>query len=113
MEDQTNFGFFITSLAMQASIALGFLPNPVTQKSEENLDHAKLIIDTMGMLKEKTQGNLNAEEDSLIDNFLYELRTQYLAKVKEKGPEEGPEKGPAEESEEGEGTETGGDKESR
>jgi len=34
------------------------------------------------MLKEKTQGNLTAEEDSLIDNLLYELRMQYLIKIK-------------------------------
>ncbi len=76
---EANFSFFITSLAMQASIALGVMANPVTQKAEQNLDHAKLIIDTMGMLKEKTQGNLSPEEDSLIDNYLYELRMQYLA----------------------------------
>lgn len=77
-----DFSFFVTSLAMQAAISLGQLPNPVTQKAEENLGHAKLIIDTMGMLKEKTQGNLSADEDSLIDNLLYDLRTQYLAKIK-------------------------------
>ena len=79
---EANFGFFMTSLAMQAAISLGQMPNPVTQKVEENLAHAKLIIDTMGMLKEKTQGNLSADEDSLLDNLLYELRMQYLAKAK-------------------------------
>lgn len=78
---EADFSFFITSLAMQAAIALGQMPNPINQKIEENLGQAKLIIDTLGMLKEKTQGNLSAEEDSLIDNFLYDLRTQYLAKT--------------------------------
>jgi len=80
--EAADFSFFVTSLAMQAAISLGQLPNPVSQKLEENLGHAKLIIDTMGMLKDKTQGNLSVDEDSLIDNLLYELRTQYLAKTK-------------------------------
>lgn len=83
-QPEADFSFFITSLAMQASIALGAIANPVTQKPEENLDHARLIIDTLGMLKEKTQGNLSAEEDAMIDNYLYELRMQYLAKSKGK-----------------------------
>lgn len=79
--EQADFPFFITSLALQASIALGAMPHPVSNKIEENLAHAKLLIDTLGMLKEKTQGNLNAEEDSLLENFLYELRMQYVAKT--------------------------------
>jgi hypothetical protein len=90
-QPEADFSFFITSLAMQASIALGLIPNPVTQKPEENLAHAKLIIDTLGMLKEKTLGNLSADEDSLADNLLYELRTQYLSKANVKGADGNPE----------------------
>ena len=77
-----DFNFFITTLALQATIALGQVPNPATNKTEEDLTQAKFLIDTLGMLKEKTQGNLNAEEDSLLDNVLYELRMQYIAKPK-------------------------------
>ncbi|MFA6384096.1 MAG: DUF1844 domain-containing protein [Candidatus Omnitrophota bacterium] len=72
----TDFTFFITSLAMQASIALGVVVHPVTGKTEQNLSHAKLIIDTLSMLKEKTAGNLTTDEDALLDKFLYELRFQ-------------------------------------
>lgn len=79
---EADFSFFITTLAVQASIALGAMPNPVTNELEVNLSQAKLIIDTLGVLKEKTQGNLNAEEDSLLENMLYELRMQYLAQAK-------------------------------
>ena len=79
---EADFSFFITTLAVQASIALGAMANPVTGKPEENLSQAKLIIDTLGVLKEKTQGNLNAEEDGLLENMLYELRMQYLSKTK-------------------------------
>jgi hypothetical protein len=81
-EQEQDFSFFITTLAVQASIALGAMPNPVTQKLEVNLSQAKLIIDTLGVLKEKTQGNLNSEEDRLLENMLYELRMQYLSQTK-------------------------------
>ena len=81
---QADFSFFVTSLSIQAAISLGQIPNPVTQKLDENLGHAKLIIDTLAMLKEKTTGNLSADEDSLIENYLYELRMQYVEKMKGK-----------------------------
>jgi hypothetical protein len=80
---EPDFRFFITTLAIQASIALGQMPNPQTNKTEESLEQARFIIDTLDMLKVKTQGNLSAEEDALIDNVLYELRTVYLSKSKE------------------------------
>ena len=85
-----DFSFFIGSLAMQASISLGHMAHPVTKKVEQNLAHARLIIDTLAMLKEKTAGNLTTDEDSLLDKLLYELKQQY-AKVS-KNPVESDEK---------------------
>lgn len=78
---EPDFNFFITTLALQASIFLGQMPNPVTDKKEEDLNQAKFIIDTLAILKEKTKGNLNADETSLLENVLYELRMQYIAKA--------------------------------
>jgi uncharacterized protein YjaG (DUF416 family) len=78
--NSTDFSFFISSLAMQASIALGAIAHPITNKVEQNLSHAKLIIDTMSILKEKTAGNLTTDEDSLLDKFIYELKMQYAKK---------------------------------
>lgn len=80
-----DFGFFITTLSLQASIDLGEVPNPATNKKEENLTQAKFLIDTMGMLKEKTKGNLTAEEANFLENVLYELRMQYIAKTQKGG----------------------------
>ncbi len=77
-----DFNFFITTLSLQASIALGQLANPVSDKVEEDIIQAKFIIDTLGMLKEKTKGNLTKEEESLLENVLYELRMLYVAKDK-------------------------------
>jgi hypothetical protein len=76
-----DFNFFITTLSLQASISLGQVPNPVTNKKEEDLNQAKFLIDTLGMLKEKTKGNLTADEASFLENLLYELRMQYISKT--------------------------------
>lgn len=85
MPQEPDFNFFITTLALQGSIALGLMANPATNKTEQNLEQAKFLIDTLGMLKEKTQGNLTKEELQLLENLLYDLRTTYIAKTKE-GP---------------------------
>ena len=84
---EPDFNFFITTLALQASIALGQVPNSVTNKKEEEPQQAKFMIDTLGMLKEKTKGNLNTEEANLLENILYELRMQYIAKINKGGKE--------------------------
>jgi len=76
-----DFKFFLTTLGIQAAIFLGEMANPVTNKQEQDLPQAKFIIDTLGMLQEKTKGNLTAEEAKLMENMLYELRTQYVAKT--------------------------------
>ncbi len=87
MDDQeqqdksVTFSFFLTSLAMQASCALG-TPHPVTGKSEVNLKQAKILIDTIEMIKEKTQGNLNSDEDTLVDRCLLELHEVYRHQTK-------------------------------
>ena len=68
---EPDFSFFITTLALQASIALGIVVNPSTNQKEENINQAKFMLDTLGMLKEKTKGNLTKEEENLLDNVLY------------------------------------------
>lgn len=79
---EPDFTFFVTTLALQASIALGQVPNPSTNKKEEDLTQAKFMIDTLSMLKEKTKGNLSQEETVFIENMLYELRVLYIEKTK-------------------------------
>jgi len=79
---EPDFNFFIATLSLQASIALGQVPNPATNKTEEDLTQAQFLIDTLGMLKEKTKGNLSADEANLLENLLYELRMQYVSKTR-------------------------------
>ena len=79
---EPDFNFFVTTLAMQASIFLGVMVNPANDQKEQNLPQAKFIIDTITMLKDKTKGNLSKEEEGLIENVLYELRVNYIAQTK-------------------------------
>lgn len=77
---EADFNTFISSMAMEAFIFLGELPNPLTKKKEVNLNQAKYIIDTIALLKDKTKGNLTSDEANNIDNILYELRTKFIEK---------------------------------
>lgn len=79
-----DFKFFITTLALQASIALGHMANPSTGKTEKDPAQAKFIIDTLAMLQEKTKGNLSKEESDLLENLLYELRIAFVSKEEDK-----------------------------
>jgi hypothetical protein len=71
--------FLASSLGMQAMIAMGLVPSPLTGKPEVHLHQAKHFIDTIAMLEEKTEGNRTPEETAVISNLLHELRMGYLA----------------------------------
>jgi len=79
---EVDFSFFITTLGMQVTIALGDTPNPATNKKETDLNQAKFLINILEILKEKTKGNLTEEESTLLENILYELRMRYIEKGK-------------------------------
>jgi hypothetical protein len=78
---EVNFVNFILSLSTTAMYHFGDFPDPVSQKAQRNLAAAKQTIDILGMLKSKTEGNLDDNEKSLMDGLLFELRMHY---VKEK-----------------------------
>lgn len=75
---EINFSTFLLSLASSVQISLGLIPHPVSRKPEINLVSAKQTIDILGMLEQKTKGNLSAEEEPLIRQILYELRMIYV-----------------------------------
>lgn len=81
---EPNFRLFLSSLSMQAMIALGRLENPISGKAERNLEQARFLVDTIGILKEKTKGNLNQEEDKLLDDALFSLRMMYVEEKNKK-----------------------------
>jgi hypothetical protein len=75
-----EFGFstFILSLSTSALVHLGELPDPISNKKEVNLQLAKQTISIIEMLKDKTKGNLTAEEENLIESVLYDVRLKYV-----------------------------------
>jgi len=75
---EIDFTHFILSLSSSALIQLGEIQDPFTKKSAKNLPLAKQTIDLIGMLKEKTKGNLAPEEGKVIDYILYDLRMRYV-----------------------------------
>jgi len=110
MSDEKNKSsemFFLQLILMFQTAALqqmGKLMNPLTQKVEKDLEQAKFSIDILGMLEEKTTGNLSEEEKKFLDHVLYELRMNYLDESKEGEKGENKEK---KETEEGKSKEKG------
>ncbi len=81
---EIDFSTFIFSLSTSALLHFGDFPDPSTRKAEKNLPAAKQTIDILGMLKDKTRGNLSTEEEKLLDNFLFELRMRYVKEMEKK-----------------------------
>ncbi|HEX5104059.1 MAG TPA: DUF1844 domain-containing protein [Pirellulaceae bacterium] len=73
-----SFALIVASFAAQASVALGHVPNPMTNKQEENLDLAKHAIDTLAILEQKTKGNLAPDEAAMLEDVLHQMRMAYL-----------------------------------
>jgi hypothetical protein len=81
---EINFSTFVISLSTQALMHLGEMANPLTGKVEPDTAVAKQMIDIIGMLREKTQGNLNSGEERLMEDILFDLRMKYVEAVKKR-----------------------------
>ena len=79
---QIDFSTFIMSLTSSAFYHLGDIADPETGKTETNLPAVHQTIDMLTMLREKTKNNLNAEENKLLEQLIYELQMKYVAKTK-------------------------------
>ncbi|MGC4006006.1 MAG: DUF1844 domain-containing protein [Pirellulales bacterium] len=73
-----TLAFLIQTLASQAMLALGVMPNPLTQKTEKNLPLAKHFIDMLDVLEAKTEGNRTPEESALLRSMTHQLRMGYV-----------------------------------
>jgi len=76
-----DFPSYLLSYYTQGLVLLGDIPNPYTNKKEEDPESARHTIDILVMLEEKTKGNLSQDEQKLLENVLYELRMKYMAKT--------------------------------
>ena len=80
---EVSFMSLVASLATQALFALGVMAAPGTRQVMVNLDQAKFMIDTIEILRQKTQGNLDAEEIAGLNEALEELQRIYLARMQQ------------------------------
>ena len=76
-----DFPSYLLSYYTQGLVLLGEVPNPYTNKKEEDVEAARHTIDILSMLEQKTKGNLSTEEQQLLETVLYELRMKFMAKT--------------------------------
>jgi hypothetical protein len=69
-----TFDFLVHTLFTQALMALGRIPNPITNKSHVNMATARHFVDTLAMLEKKTAGNLTTDEQRLLEEIQHQLR---------------------------------------
>lgn len=79
LDDPASFLSLIMSLASNAAASLGMMPHPVTGETGVDLKTAKHWIDVLGMLDQKTQGNLDSQEAQVLESLLADLRMQYVS----------------------------------
>ena len=82
-EISQRFVEFVMMQAQNAALFLGQIPNPQTGKGEVNLELAKMFIDQLGMIQEKTRGNLTNEEGAVLKNTLANLQMAFVEVSKE------------------------------
>ena len=84
--DEKHIALFAQMVMQSASMALVFMgrtPNPVTGKTEKDLDAARLFIEQLEMLEVKTKGNLTQDEQRLLNQNLMTIRMAFVEAVKE------------------------------
>lgn len=75
---EINFASFIASLATQALMQMGEMPAPEGMELPKDIQAAKQTIDIISMLKQKTSGNLDAQENYFLEEMLHSLRLSFL-----------------------------------
>jgi hypothetical protein len=76
---EASFLSLANMLAVEAAMHLGLIKTPGEEAPPPDLDAARHLIDMLGMLQDKTRGNLTGEEENLLENILADLRMQFVA----------------------------------
>jgi len=77
------FAQMVMQFSSTALVLMGRAPNPMTGKTETDLESARLFIDQLEMIEAKTRGNLTAEEQHLLKQSLMTVRMAFVEAVKE------------------------------
>lgn len=73
-----SFDLLVKTMATQALLFMGAVPDPRSGQRIQNLDVARHHIDLLTVIDQKTKGNLTEEEASALSTTLYELRSTYI-----------------------------------
>ena len=76
-----DFTMLINAMAQPALLFLGEIAHPGSGKPTVNLEEARLQIDLLDLLRVKCRGNLTADEEALLERWLYQLRMLYVARA--------------------------------
>jgi hypothetical protein len=77
-----ELGSLVLPFFMQALIQLGEVEDPVTRTMSENLELGKRLIDILDLLRDRTKGNLEEEEDKFLEACLARLKLAYVERMK-------------------------------
>ena len=80
-----SFRLFITRLSYQALMSLGIIENPMTNTKTLNLQSAKMLIEDLEMIRDKTRGNLEEDEDEHLSKLIGDLQSAFR-EVEQKQP---------------------------
>jgi ABC-type hemin transport system ATPase subunit len=73
-----DFSSIVFPFYTQALVKLGLMEDPLKKTAEENLEFAKRLIDILDLLKDRTKGNLNGEEEKFLESCLLQLKMNYM-----------------------------------
>lgn len=76
--DGVDFATFLLSLGMSARIHMGSVPDPLSGKTEQNLEIARQNIDLLLVLRDKTRGNLNPDEAAMMERLLADVQMEFV-----------------------------------
>lgn len=91
MDFNPHFLQLVMSLQSAAMFQMGKTASPISGKIERDMIQAKISIDLLKMLQEKTKGNLSEQEKQVIDSTIYNLQMNYVDEVNADKPAENPE----------------------
>lgn len=73
-----SFQLFVQKLGYQALLGLGVLENPLTGARETNTSQARMVLDDLEMLRDRTAGNLSEDEDRHLDEVIANLEARFV-----------------------------------
>ena len=77
-KDENLFSYIVDTFRSSASISMGKMKNPVTNKTDINLDQAKYYMDLLNILQRKTKNNLTDYEEQMLINTVSELKMNFI-----------------------------------